>query len=239
MKTNIHRSEDRGTANHGWLKAKFSFSFAQYYNPDRIHFGALRVLNNDIIEGGGGFGTHPHDNMEITTIPLSGGIAHKDSTGHEEIVGPNEVQIMSAGTGVYHSEYNASQDEPAELFQVWVIPDKRGHTPRYSQKKFDPELRNNKIHTFVSPDKEGDNLWLNQDVYFSWIDLDEGKETEYKVNTPGNGVFIMNVEGEINLAGESLYKRDSMEITDTDSVKFSAAKKSFVLLIEVPMYKLN
>lgn len=235
MKVEIYKSNERGYADHGWLKAKYSFSFAGYYDTDRIHFGTLRVLNNDIIEPGEGFGTHPHDNMEIVTIPLSGGVAHKDSHGHEEIIRPNDVQVMSAGTGIYHSEYNASQTEQAELLQIWVFPDRKGHEPRYDQTTFDTTLRKNQLHTFVSPNKNGENLWLNQDAYFSWTELSAGGKIEYYINTKGNGVFVFVIEGSVKFDNYELNKRDAAEITGAESFSATAEKDSYILFIEIPM----
>lgn len=235
MEKVIHRSEDRGSADHGWLKAKHSFSFAGWYDPSKINFGMMRVLNDDIIAPGEGFGTHPHDNMEIVTIPLKGAVAHKDSEGHEEVILPDEVQVMSAGTGILHSEYNYSKSEDTNLFQIWIFPDRKGHKPRYDQKAFDVSERKNKFHFMVTPDKEGNTLWLNQDAYFSRIDLEEGLEADYTIHNEGNGVYFMLIDGEIEIADETLYKRDALGVSGAESLKVSAKKNSKLLAIEIPM----
>ena len=231
----IHRADSRGYFNHGWLKTYHTFSFAGYYDKARVHFGMLRVLNDDIVEGGEGFGTHPHDNMEIVTIPLYGSLAHKDSMGHEEIITPNEIQVMSAGTGITHSEYNASDKDPVNLLQIWVFPKEHNVTPRYDQRIFDPFLMKNTIFTVVSPDKKDDSLWLNQDAYFSLSELSEGKEVEYKINTKGNGVYVFVIEGKIQTEDETLGKRDGMGIEDEDTINVKALTGSKVLFIEIPM----
>jgi hypothetical protein len=235
MKKVIHKSTDRGYADYGWLKARYSFSFANWYNPDRIQFGKLRVLNDDLIAPGKGFGAHPHENMEIVTIPFEGTVAHKDNTGHEEIIKPNDVQVMSAGSGILHSEYNASKNEYTSLFQIWIFPDKDGHTPRYDQKSFDPALRKNKIHTFVSPEKTDDNLWLNQDAYFSWSDLDENQVIEYSFHNRNNGIYLILIDGIAKAANEVLTRRDALGIWETSSIEITAEEKSSVLIIEVLM----
>jgi len=208
MKKEIYRADTRGSANHGWLQARFSFSFADYHNPERTHFGMLRVLNDDIISPNSGFGTHPHDNMEIVTIPLTGELTHKDNTGKEEVIREDEIQVMSAGTGILHSEYNNSETEEINLLQSWIFPRAKGLEPRYDQKKFDRQDRKNKIHTVVGPEKDGDNLWLNQDVYYSLTDLDSGKTVEYSSKREGNGLYLFVIEGEIEIDGETLAKRD-------------------------------
>ncbi len=234
MKKIIHRADTRGHADHGWLNAHHSFSFANYYNPEKIRFGTLRVLNDDIVQPGEGFGTHPHDNMEIVTIPLKGELAHKDSTGNKEVIRPNEVQIMSAGSGLTHSEFNNSKTDEVNLLQIWVFPKERNIKPRYDQKVFKPEDRQNKIKTVVSP-SDSDALWINQDSYFSLASLDKGKSVSYDLNTKGNGLYVFLIEGEIEIAGEMLSRRDAIGLEDFDSVVIKANDKSEVLLIEVPM----
>jgi redox-sensitive bicupin YhaK (pirin superfamily) len=234
MEKVIHKAEDRGHANHGWLDAHHSFSFANYYNPERTRFGVLRVLNDDIIQAGEGFGTHPHDNMEIVTIPLSGELAHKDSTGNKEVIRKNEVQIMSAGSGLTHSEFNNSKTDEINLLQLWVFPKERDIKPRYDQKVFEPADRQNKIQTLVSP-KDENALWINQDAYFSRADIDKDVEVEYDLNTKKNGVYVFVIEGKIEFDGELLSKRDAVGITEADKIKITAKEKSEVLLIEVPL----
>src|ERR1051326_2527734 len=232
METIIHKASERGHADHGWLNAHHSFSFASWYDPSKVHFGLLRVLNDDIVAPGMGFGMHPHDNMEIVTIPLEGALEHKDNTGGHGVIGRNEVQVMSAGTGVFHSEFNHSKTEPVKLFQVWVFPKIKNVTPRYDQKKFDPQGRKNKFQTLVSPEKDGENLWLHQDAVFSLADLDEGKALEYKMKFPGNGAYVMLVDGEAEVAGQVLSKRDAVGVWDTDTFTLKAKKNSEVLVVE-------
>ncbi|MCB0726866.1 MAG: pirin family protein [Ignavibacteriae bacterium] len=234
MEKVIHKAEDRGHADHGWLNAHHSFSFANYYNPERTRFGLLRVLNDDIIQPGEGFGTHPHDNMEIVTIPLRGELAHKDSTGNKEVIHPNEVQIMSAGSGLTHSEFNNSKTDEVNLLQLWVFPKEKNIKPRYDQKEFDPTERINKIQTVVSP-KDEKALWINQDAYFSLTNPEKGTELEYKINSNGNGVYVFVIDGKVNIEGDILSKRDAMGIRETDKIKIKAEENSEVLLVEVPL----
>lgn len=235
MKTTLHKADTRGYFNHGWLKTHHTFSFADYYDTARIRFGLLRVLNDDTIEAGKGFGTHPHDNMEIVTIPLEGTLEHKDSTGHKEVLKTEEVQIMSAGSGLTHSEYNHSKEQPVTLLQIWVFPKERDITPRYDQKVFDLKDRENKIFTLVSPEKNGTSLWINQDAYFSRSRLGAGKNIEYKINKKGNGVYVFLISGKINAAGESLETRDGLGVEGTDVISVKAETDSEILFIEVPM----
>jgi redox-sensitive bicupin YhaK (pirin superfamily) len=231
----FHPANERGYFDHGWLKTYHSFSFANWYSPQKIQFGKLRVLNDDWVAPAEGFGKHPHDNMEIVTIPLNGSLAHKDSMGHQENIKPNEVQVMSAGTGITHSEFNASDSEKVELLQIWVFPDKSGHTPRYDQKYFDPNDRKNKLQTIVSPDKNASSLWLNQDTYFSLGDFEKDNTFSYKIHSPNNGVYIFIIEGKINVADETLNRRDALGIWDLESFEISVEEDSKILLIEIPM----
>lgn len=235
MKKTIYKSESRGHADHGWLNAHHSFSFANYYNPERIRFGLLRVLNDDIVQPGMGFGTHPHDNMEIITIPLKGELAHKDSTGNKEVIKPNEVQIMSAGSGLTHSEFNNSQTEIVNLLQIWIFPKEKNIKPRYEQKLFDPEKRKNIFQTVVSPESKNGSLWINQNAYLSLGNIDKGNSVNYKINLKGNGLYIFVIEGEIEIDNERLSKRDAAGLEEIDNVEFKANENSEVLLIEVPM----
>jgi hypothetical protein len=236
MITKIHKADTRGYADHGWLKAKHSFSFANYYDESRIHFGLLRVLNDDIVEPAMGFGTHPHDNMEIVTIPLKGALEHKDSMGHIEVLVPGEIQIMSAGRGLRHSEYNHSKTELVNLLQIWVFPEVRDIEPRYDQRVFDDEGKKNKFQTLVSPDKENkDTMWINQNAYFSLAKIGSGNEISYKLNSKGNGVYVFIIEGAVTIDGQDFEKRDGIGIEDTESISVKAGKDSYVLAIEIPM----
>ncbi len=236
MKTELHPANSRGNADYGWLKATYSFSFSNYYNPARIHFGALRVLNDDYIEGGMGFGKHPHDNMEIVTIPLKGAVAHEDSTGMKGIVQAGDVQIMSAGSGIFHSEKNASHTEPLQLFQVWVMPKLKDIKPRYDQKSYLPSDFKNQWKTVVAPlGTDIDALQVNQDTYFNISHLDASKSLSYDVHGAQQGVFIMVIEGDITVAGQQLGRRDAIAISETESFTIEAKGYSQVLLIEVPM----
>jgi redox-sensitive bicupin YhaK (pirin superfamily) len=235
MKTVFHPSSERGNVNHGWLNAHHSFSFASWHDPSKVHFGALRVLNDDEIAAGMGFGMHRHDNMEIVTIPLSGGVAHKDSMGNSGIINTGEVQIMSAGSGIFHSEQNASKTEALNLFQIWVFPKEEDINPRYEQKPFDLGAKHNSLVTLVSPTREDDSLWINQDAWFSLGTFDAGTEFEYKIRQKGNGAYCMLVEGEAEIAGQRLEKRDALGISDTDSFSVNLKTPSKLLVIEIPM----
>jgi redox-sensitive bicupin YhaK (pirin superfamily) len=222
---------------HGWLKTWHSFSFASYFDKDKLNFGLLRVLNDDIVEAAEGFGTHPHDNMEIVTIPLEGELEHKDSTGHVEVIRPNDVQIMSAGSGLYHSEYNHSDKNLVNLLQVWVFPKERNIKPRYDQITLDPKDRKNKIHTFVSPVKGKEKLWINQDSFFSQCELDKSNKITYKIQKEGNGVYVFLINGQIKIVNEVLMKRDAIGIWDTSDVDITAEEDSRILFVDVPMTK--
>lgn len=236
MKTIIHKAEDRGLANHGWLKAAHSFSFANWYNPEKVHFGLLRVLNDDIVAPGMGFDMHPHKDMEIITIPLSGALRHSDNMGNEGVITAGEVQVMSAGNGVMHSEYNASQTEDLNLFQIWIFTDRKGHQPRYDQKKFDETERKDKWQLLVSPDSSDDSLWIYQNAFISIIEPDQVDSTVYKIKEEGNGVYIMLIEGESEIDGNMLQKRDAIGVWDFSGVlEIKFTKNSKLLAIEVPM----
>jgi len=235
MKKIIHKADTRGHFNYGWLKTYHTFSFSNYYDPERVNFGMLRVLNDDYIQGGEGFGTHPHNDMEIVTVPLEGALAHKDSTGSEGVIYPDEIQIMSAGTGILHSEFNHLSDGNSRLLQLWIFPDKKGHEPRYDQKFFDSEERKNKLQYIVTPEKKEGNLWLNQDAYLSLINLEKSKSLNYKIHTKGNGVYLFLIEGEISVGNETLTKRDGIGISETEEFLITASSDSKILLIEVPM----
>jgi redox-sensitive bicupin YhaK (pirin superfamily) len=235
MEKIIHKADSRGHFDYGWLKTYHTFSFSNYHDPKRVNFGMLRVLNDDTIEGGQGFGTHPHNDMEIVTVPLEGALAHKDSTGGEGVIYPDEIQVMSAGTGILHSEFNHLNDGTTKLLQLWIFPDKKGHEPRYNQKFFDSEERKNKLQFIVTPEKNDDNLWLNQDAYLALTDLEKDKTLNYKIHTKGNGAYIFLIDGEIKVADETLSKRDGIGIRDADEFTISATNNSQLLIIEVPM----
>jgi redox-sensitive bicupin YhaK (pirin superfamily) len=237
MKTKLFEANSRGKADHGWLKANFSFSFGKYYNPERVQFGMLRVLNDDTIAGGTGFGTHPHANMEIITIPLEGGLKHRDSMGNEGVIRFGEVQVMSAGTGIEHSEMNASQNDTAKTLQLWVFPDKEGVTPRYEQKSFDIENQINTFVNIVSPkDKNNGNaLWVYQQTFFNLGVFDKDTTITYTVNIPENGVYLFLIEGQIEVDNQILNVRDAMGLIDFKQFEIKTNSKSKILLVEVPM----
>jgi hypothetical protein len=235
MKTLLFKADDRGTADYGWLKPNYYFSFAQYHDPAKVHFGLLRVLNDDFIAGGGAFPTHPHDNMEIITIPFSGAIKHKDSTGGEGTIKAGDIQIMSAGTGVQHSEANASATDPVTLFQVWIFPKERNIKPRYDQKTFDMAERVNQWQTVVSPIAADNALWINQDARFSLTNLDAGKAIDYTTAFKNNGVFLVVINGSAEVNGQQLNKRDALGISEMENFNVKAVEDAELLAIEIPM----
>jgi len=235
MKTLLFKASDRGTADYGWLKPNYYFSFAQYHNPEKVHFGLLRVLNDDFIGGGGAFPTHPHDNMEIVTIPFTGALKHKDSTGGEGVIKAGDIQIMSAGSGVQHSEANASATDPVTLFQVWVFPKERNIKPRYDQKTFDLTQRTNKWQTVVSPIEADNALWINQDARFSLTNLQSGNEITYTNGFKNNGVFLVVINGSVEVDGQQLNKRDALGISETEGFTVKASEDAELLAIEIPM----
>ncbi len=235
MKKIFHRSNSRGIADHGWLHSRHTFSFANYYNPDRMGFGKLRVLNDDIVEPGMGFGTHPHDNMEIVSIPVSGTLRHEDSMGNQHIIEPGEVQIMSAGTGVTHSEYNNSDVDQVNFLQIWVIPKKLNIKPRYEQKRFDVEKKRNQFQIVVSPDGKKESISINQDVYFTLIDLDKDCSISYQIRNSDNGVYIFMISGSVMLGDQCLDERDGVEVSKTLSVTLLARTNTQLLFIETPI----
>ncbi|MFA7359429.1 MAG: pirin family protein [Candidatus Kapaibacterium sp.] len=236
MITTIHKADTRGFADLGWLKSKLTFSFATYYDERRMNFGMLRVLNDDIVESGMGFGTHPHNNMEIVSIPLSGALEHKDSMGHVEVIKECEVQIMSAGTGVMHSEYNHSKTEDVNFLQIWILPKERNIKPRYDQRNIKDVDKKNKFLTVVSSDKNDNNaLWINQDAYLSLAKIDADTEISYDIKMKGNGVYLFVIEGGVTIDGNELKKRDGIGIEDTDRIKIKSNSDNYLLAIEVPM----
>ena len=235
MKTIFHPASERGHVDLGWLNSFHSFSFGHWYDPSKIHFGALRVLNDDQVRGGGGFGTHPHDNMEIVSIPLRGELTHRDSIGTQGLIKTGDVQIMSAGSGIQHSEMNASKSENVNFLQVWVIPKKENIEPRYDQKTFDTSLRANKWQVVVSPQENEGGVWINQDARFALAKLDAGKEIVFEQKFKGSGVYLFLLDGQIEAGGTKIGKRDALGITESDKVTIKANADSEILAIEVPM----
>ncbi len=235
MKTEYHKATERGHADHGWLKTYHSFSFAEYHNPEKIHFGLLRVLNDDTVAANKGFGTHPHENMEIVSIVLKGSLEHKDSMGNTSSIRTSEVQIMSAGTGITHSEYNPSGTEELQFLQIWIFPQERNIKPRYDQRFFSPDFRRNRFDCVVSPDGTGESIWINQDAYISLGKYARGIHATYKIKKPSNGIYVFLISGKVTVVGKTLDERDALAITETDKVSFVPATESEILIIEVPM----
>ena len=233
MQSIIHTAESRGGADHGWLKTRFTFSFAGYHDSSRVHFGSLRVLNDDWIQGGSGFDKHPHDNMEIVTIMLKGELRHGDSMGHTEVLKPDEVQVMTAGAGIYHSEHNNLPDTPIELFQIWVFPREKNLEPRYDQMWFDPEARKNKWQTLVAPDIDN-ALLINQDAWFSRTLIQKGEALSYSFYGEKQGAYLFVIEGSVTVGNLELNKRDGAGIWDTRELSILANEDSDILVIEVP-----
>ena len=235
MNKTIHRAQTRGHANHGWLDTYHTFSFAGYYDPRRIHFGALRVLNDDTVAPGEGFGTHPHDNMEIVSIALEGALRHGDSMGNMQELRPGEIQVMSAGTGITHSEMNASDTEPVKFLQIWVLTDAENHTPRYNQIRLAPAKRN-ELRTIVAPEGNGSEhtAWIHQSAWFHTLNLE--KDTyEYAMRREGNGLYVFVLEGDVTVENEKLASRDGMGIWEQNDITLHTDGKASLLLIEVPM----
>ena len=235
MKKILHLANERGHADHGWLNAHHSFSFANWYDPSKINFGMLRVLNDDIVAQEQGFGMHPHNDMEIVTIILKGALQHRDNMGNGSVIKPGDVQVMSAGTGVTHSEFNPSPNEAVSLFQLWIFPKENGIKPRYDQKTFDPSERENKIQTLASGFKTNGELYIHQDAAISLSSLEKDKSVEYNMRKIGNGAYIMVVEGSVEIAGEKLALRDAIGITDTMNFQIRALSNAEILIIDVPM----
>ncbi len=235
MKLTHHIASDRGHADHGWLKTHHSFSFGQYYDPAKIHFGMLRVLNDDAVAPGEGFGMHPHDNMEIITIPLEGVLAHADSMGNQEELKTGEVQVMSAGSGLRHSEFNGSAEEWVKLLQIWIITAERNVPPRYDQRSFDPAVRQGNWQVLVHPKDAGDGLWIHQQAWISRIQTVPGQTFSYTLHKPENGVYFFNISGSANIADTMLQERDALGLEGTAEVAIEVLKPGDLLAIEVPM----
>lgn len=235
MKTTLHKSNTRGNANHGWLNAYHTFSFAGYFNPERHNFGVLRVLNDDTVAAGMGFGAHPHDNMEIITIPLEGDLAHKDSMGNSATIKSGDVQVMSAGTGIRHSEFNPNDDKQTKLLQIWLFPKTENVEPRYQQITLNTDDRHNKLQQVLSPNADDQGVWIHQDAWFHMGNFDKGVSQTYEVKKPGNGLYVFVLKGEIEIAGQTLKTRDGLGIEDFQTLDITAKTDSEFLLMEVPM----
>ena len=235
MKTILYKADSRGYANHGWLETRHSFSFANYFDRERMNFGVLRVINDDAIAGGQGFGTHPHDNMEIITIPLEGDLEHKDNMGNQAVIREGDVQVMSAGTGVYHSEFNHHPNKTLKLFQIWLFPNKQNVQPRYDQISIRDVAEKNKLYQVLSPNPDDQGVWIHQDAWFFLGNYDAGKTDSYTIKKAENGIFVMVIEGEVNISGTELSKRDAIGIWDVDSVDITASSDARVLLMDLPM----
>lgn len=231
----LHKADSRGKANHGWLQSYHSFSFAGYYNPERVHFGALRVLNDDTVSAAMGFDTHPHDNMEIISIPLEGDLEHRDSMGNVAVIRKGDIQVMSAGTGIYHSEFNHNKDQAVKFLQIWVFPNKRMVQPRYDQITLDPADRINTVQQVLSPDPNDAGVWIHQNAWFHLSKPDNGVKLEYQLKQSGNGVYVFVLEGDVNVNGQILNRRDGLGITGTNGFEIEGVNGAELLLMEVPM----
>jgi quercetin 2,3-dioxygenase len=234
--TVLHKAASRGDANHGWLHSRHTFSFANYYNPERMHFGVLRVLNDDFVAAGMGFGTHPHDNMEIISIPLEGDLEHKDSMGNIAVIKNGDVQVMSAGTGITHSEYNKNKDKPVKFLQIWVFPNRKNVKPRYDQITLNLDDRHNKLQQILSPNPDDAGVWIYQDAWFHLGKFDEGFSVDYSLKKSGNGVYVFVLKGDVTIDETGLNERDGLGIWNTDKISIKAkSQDAELLLMEVPM----
>jgi len=235
VQTILHKANTRGAADHGWLKSFHTFSFAGYYNPERIQFGALRVLNDDAVDGGMGFGEHPHDNMEIISIALEGALQHEDSMGNLAVIEPGEIQVMSAGTGIYHKEFNKAGDKAVKFLQIWVFPNKRNVEPRYDQQKFDLVANPNQLVQILSPDQSDEGVWIYQNAWFNLGKFTEDTKLDYTLNLAGNGVYVFVLNGAVKVNGQELQTRDGFGIWNTPDFSIEASAGAELLLMEVPM----
>lgn len=231
----IQKSEERGHANHGWLDSYHSFSFADFFDRNKMNFGVLRVLNDDYIAGGGGFGMHPHENMEIITIPLEGALEHKDSMGNSEVIRQGDIQVMSAGRGIYHSEYNKNSELPVRLLQIWLYPNKQGVEPRYEQLTLNLADRNNRLQQVLSPNPEDEGVWIHQQAWFHLGKFDSGFETSYDIKKPDNGIYVFVIEGKILIENNLLNRRDAIGIINLPRINIAAQTESELLIMELPM----
>lgn len=236
MNSVLHKANTRGHANHGWLDSHHSFSFANYYNPERMHFGVLRVLNDDVVSGGKGFGTHPHENMEIISIPLEGDLEHKDSMGTTAIIKKGDIQVMSAGTGIFHSEYNKNENQAVKFLQIWIFPNQKNVSPRYDQISLDQGKLHNTLYQILSPNAEDEGVWIHQNAWFHMGSLDQGTELSYTIKDPSNGVYTFVLEGNVSVNGQSLSKRDGFGVWNTPELAVKADSQTNILLMEVPMH---
>lgn len=234
--TILHKSETRGHANHGWLDSHHTFSFANYHNPDRMHFGVLRVLNDDRVDAGMGFGKHPHDNMEIISIPLEGDLEHQDSMGNTTVIRKGDIQAMSAGTGIFHSEYNKNSDKPTKFLQIWIYPNQKNVTPRYDQITLNIKDRHNNLQQILSPNPDDAGVWIHQDAWFHLGTFDKGFATEYQLKKAGNGIYAFVLKGDFTIGNIALNERDGLGIWDTNAISIVAdSPDAEILLMEVPM----
>lgn len=233
MKKIFHKADSRGYADHGWLKSYHTFSFANYFNPERVRFGALRVLNDDYVEGNNGFGRHPHQNMEIISIPLAGEMRHGDTTGNHGVIGYGDIQVMSAGTGIYHSEMNASKTLPVKFLQIWVMPREQNLKPRYGQIKMS-EVKN-EFQQIVSPNPKEQDTWINQDAWFNMAQFDQGVSKTYKMHLENQGVYIFVIEGSLEVEGQAMNARDGLGIWETSEINITATSDAEFLVMEIPM----
>ncbi|WP_282133382.1 pirin family protein [Cellulophaga baltica] len=235
MNTILHKAATRGHANHGWLNSHHTFSFANYHNPERMNFGVLRVLNDDSVQAGMGFGTHPHDNMEIISIPLEGDLEHKDSMGNVTIIKEGDVQAMSAGTGVTHSEKNKNKDKEVKFLQIWIFPKEKNIRPKYDQISLKNIEKENELYQILSPNKEDQGVWIHQDAWFHIGKFTKGNTATYDIKKEGNGIYAFILEGEVEIQSEKLSERDGLGIWDTESIQIKATENARILLMEVPM----
>ncbi|VAW20904.1 Pirin [hydrothermal vent metagenome] len=235
MNTVLHKAATRGYANHGWLDTHHTFSFANYYNPGRMHFGVLRVLNDDIVAKGRGFATHPHENMEILSIPLEGDLEHKDSMGNITVIKEGDIQVMSAGSGITHSEYNKNTDKDVKFLQIWISPNKKDVTPRYDQISIKDFEKNNSFYQILSPDKDGQGVWIHQDAWVHLGKFESGGNEAYQLKKEGNGIYVFILDGEAEVEGQKLGRRDGLGIWEVNQIDIRPIKNSRILLMEVPM----
>ena len=235
METVFHAADSRGDAEHGWLKSRHTFSFAEYYDPQRMGFGVLRVINDDCVEGGMGFGRHPHQDMEIISLPLSGDLAHKDSMGNGSIIKNGDIQVMSAGTGITHSEMNANADKPVKFLQIWVLTRKNGIKPRYQQVTIADQAKPNDFQQILSPNADDDGVWIHQDAWFSLANFDKDTSRYYQIKKSGNGVYVFVIKGSANIGDRQLGERDGLGIWDVDGFELTATSDAQILLMDVPM----
>lgn len=235
MKTVFHAADSRGDAEHGWLKSRHTFSFAEYYDSQRMGFGVLRVINDDCVQGGMGFGRHPHQDMEIISLPLSGDLAHKDSMGNGSIIKNGDIQVMSAGTGITHSEMNANADKPVKFLQIWVLTRKNGIKPRYQQVTIADQAKLNDFQQILSPNADDDGVWIHQDAWFSLANFDKDTSRYYQIKKSGNGVYVFVIKGSANIGDRQLGERDGLGIWDADGFELTATSDAQILLMDVPM----